>query len=92
MVDLIYNNRFRIKNQKVSGWRYDELNSKTIYFHKSTELNESNYVKIPSRGSTVLNNETDDNYCFFWLILARLRYVKIFVLTEYQFRDKILMD
>ena len=57
---------------KDSGWRFDKINSMTIYFYKTDELNGSNYVKIPLRSNTVLNIENNDKYCFLWSILAIL--------------------
>ena len=35
------------QEMKVSGWRFDKKNSRTIYFYKTGEMNDSNYVKIP---------------------------------------------
>ena len=57
---------------KDSGWRFDKINSMTIYFYKTTELNGSNYVKIPLRSNAILNIENNDKYCFLWSILAYL--------------------
>ena len=44
----------------------------TVYFYKSSELNGSNYVKIPLRSNAILNIENNDKYCFLWSILASL--------------------
>ena len=33
-------------------------------------MSGSNYVKIPLRSNAVLNNESNDKYCFIWSILA----------------------
>ena len=57
---------------KDSGWRFDEINSMTVYFYKTNELNGSNYVKIPLRSNAILNIENDDKYCFLWSKLAYL--------------------
>ena len=57
---------------KESGWRFDNNNSMTVYFHKTGELNGSDYVKTPLRSNAILNNENSDNYCFIWSILANL--------------------
>ena len=57
---------------KVSGWRFDKINSMTVYFYKTNEINGSNYVKIPLRSNAILNVENNDKYCFFWSILASL--------------------
>ena len=55
-----------------SGWRFDKVNSMTVYFYKTVELNGSNYVKVPLRSNAILNIENNDGYCFIWSILARL--------------------
>ena len=55
-----------------SGWRFDKINSMTIYFYKTNEMNGSNYVKIPMRSNAILNIEYNDKYCFLWSILAYL--------------------
>ena len=60
------------QEMKVSGWRFDKINSMTIYFYKTAEMNGSNYVKIPLRSNTILNFENNDKYCFLWSILACL--------------------
>ena len=55
-----------------SGWRFDKVNSMTIYFYKTSEMNGSNYIKIPFRSNAILNVENIDKYCFLWSILASL--------------------
>ena len=60
------------QEMKVSGWRFDKIISMTIYFHKTNEMNGSNYIKIPLRSNTILNVENNDKYCFLWSILAYL--------------------
>ena len=60
------------QEMKDSGWRFDKINSMTIYFYKTNELNGSNYVKIPLRSNAILNIENNDKYCFLWSILASL--------------------
>ena len=57
---------------KDSGWRFDKINSMTIYFYKTNEMNGSNYVKIPLRSNAIFNIENNDKYCFLWSILAYL--------------------
>ena len=57
---------------KSSGWRFDKINSMTIYFYKTGELNVSIYVKIPLRSNAILNIESNDKYCFISSILANL--------------------
>ena len=53
---------------KDSGWRFDKINSMTVVFYKTGEVNGSNYVKIPLRSNAIIEN--NDNYCFIWSILA----------------------
>ena len=53
---------------KDSGWRFDEINSMTIYFYQTGIMNSSNYVKIPLRSNAILNIENSDKYCFLWSI------------------------
>ena len=64
----------QIQQQKTrdSGWRFDIINSRTIYFYKTTEMNVSNYIKIPLRSNAILNFENNDKYCFLWSILVSL--------------------
>ena len=57
---------------KESGCRFDKINSITIYFDKSGEMNGSSYVKIPLRSSAILSIQNDDKYYFIWSILAHL--------------------
>ena len=60
------------QEMKDSGWRSDKINSMTIYFYETTEMNGSNYIKIPLRSNAILNVENNDKYCFLWSILAWL--------------------
>ena len=60
------------QEMKDSGWRFDKINSMTIYFYETTEMNGSNYTKIPLRSNAILNVENNDKYCFLWSILAWL--------------------
>ena len=61
------------EEMKDSGWRFDMINSMTFYFYKTSEMNGSNYIKIPLRSSNaILNIENNDKYCFLWSILASL--------------------
>ena len=50
---------------KESGLNYQTINSMSISFYKSGELNESSCVKIPLRSNALLNIKFDDKYCFF---------------------------
>ena len=60
------------QEMKYSGWRFDKINSMTVYFYKTNEMNGSNYIKIPLRSNAILNIENNDKYCFLWSILAYL--------------------
>ena len=55
-----------------SGWRFDKINSVTVYFYKTIEMDGRSYVKIPSRSNAILNIENNDKYCSLWSILAYL--------------------
>ena len=57
---------------KNSGWNIVEINSMTVYFYETGELNVSNYAKYLLRSNAILNNENNDIYCFIWSILANL--------------------
>ena len=57
---------------KDSGWRFDKINSMTVYFYKTGEMDGRSYVKIPLRSNAILNIENNDEYCFLWSILAFL--------------------
>ena len=54
------------QEMKDSGWRFDKINSMTILFYKTNELNGSNYIKVPLRSNVILNIENNDKYCFLW--------------------------
>ena len=60
--------------QRDSCWRFDKINSMVVYFYKTSEMNDSNYIKIPlmSLLNTILNVESNDRYCYIWSILARI--------------------
>ena len=62
--------QFRIHEMKESGWRFIEINSMTIYFYKTGEMNGSSFMKIPLRSSVFLNTKKDDKCCFIWSIPA----------------------
>ena len=55
---------------KDSEWRFDKINSMTIYFYQTIIMDGSNYIEIPLRSNAILNIENIDNYCFIWSILA----------------------
>ena len=73
-INIISPLEFQIQQQEMkdSGWRFDKIISMTIYFYKTTEMNGSNYLKIPLRSNAILNIENNDKYCFLWSILAYL--------------------
>ena len=73
-INIISPLEFQIQQQEMkdSGWRFDKINSMTIYFYKTSEMNGSNYIKIPLRSNAILNVENNDKYCFLWSILAWL--------------------
>ena len=60
------------QEKKDSGWRLDKINSMTIYFYETGEMNGSNYIKILLRSTTILSIENIDKYCLIWSILASL--------------------
>ena len=72
--DVISPLEVQIKQQEMkdSEWRFNKINSMTIYFYKTGEMNGSNYVKVPLRTNAILNIENDDKNCFIWSILACL--------------------
>ena len=51
---------------KDSGWRFDKINSMTVYSYKTGELNGYNYVNIHLRSNAILKIEIKDKYCFLW--------------------------
>ena len=57
------------QEMKESGWRFDKINSMTIYFYQTGIMNGSSYIKIPLRSNAILNVE---NSCFLWSIIASL--------------------
>ena len=48
------------REMKDSGWRFDKINSMTVYFDKTSELNGSNYIRVPLRSNAILNTENKD--------------------------------
>ena len=73
-IDVKFPLEYQIQQQEMndSGWRFDKINSMTIYFYKTGELNGSNYVKILLRSNAVLNIENNGKYCFIWSVLPWL--------------------
>ena len=66
MINSLLEYQIQQQEMKYSGWRFDKINSMTVYFYKTIELNGSNYVKMPLRSNAILNVENDDKYCFLW--------------------------
>ena len=52
-INIISPLEFQIQQQEMkdSGWRFDKINSMTIYFYKTNELNGSNYIKNTLRSN-----------------------------------------
>ena len=73
-INIISPLEFQIQQQEMkdSGWRFDKINSMTIYFYKTNQMDGSNYVKSLLRSNAILNIENNDEYCFLWSILAWL--------------------
>ena len=73
-IDVMSPLQHQIQQQEMinSGWRFDKINSMTIYFYKTVELNGLSYVKIPLRANAILNVENKDKNCFLRSILASL--------------------
>ena len=57
---------------QASGWNFQRVNSMTISYYNTGNMDGSSYVKIPIRSSAILNIKNYDNYCFIWSILASL--------------------
>ena len=53
----------------------DKKNPVTINFFETTQMNGSNYVKLPLRSSLILIIQNDDKYCFIRSILANIHLV-----------------
>ena len=73
-IDIKYPLKKQIQQQEMkdSGWRFDKINSMTIYFYKTGDLHGANYVKIHLRSNSILNIEIFDRNRFIWSILASL--------------------
>ncbi len=54
-----------------SGWDFQRVNSMTISFYNTGNMDGSSNVKVPLR-SAILKIKNDDKYCFLWSILASL--------------------
>ena len=73
-IDVVSPLEHQIQQQEMkdSGWRFDKINSMTVYFYKTNEMDGRSYIKIPLRSNAILNVENKDKYCFLWSILASL--------------------
>ena len=60
------------QEMKDSGWKFDKINSMTVYIYKTSELNCKKNVQIPLRSNAILNIENNDKYYLLWSILAYL--------------------
>ena len=49
-----------------SGWHFQRINSMTISFYNTGNMDGSSYVKVPLRSSAILNIKNNDKYCFLW--------------------------
>ena len=57
---------------KESGWNFQRINSMSISFYNTGNMDGSSYVRIPLRSSAIINVKNDDKYCYIWSILAKL--------------------
>ena len=64
--------QIQIQEMKESGWRFDKIESMTVYFSKTSEMDGRSYFKILLRSNAILNIENIDKHCFIWSILASL--------------------
>ena len=55
-----------------SGWHFQRVNSMTISFYNTGNMDGSSYVKVPLKSSAILKIKNNDKYCFLWSILAYL--------------------
>ena len=71
-IDFVSPLEYRKQRQEMkdSGWRFDKINSMTVYFYKTNELIGSNFIKMPLRSNALLNIENNDKHCFIWSILG----------------------
>ena len=73
-VDIQWDLEARKQNieMRESGWDFQRVNSMTISFYNTGNMDGSSYVKIPLRSPAILSIKNDDKYCFLWSILASL--------------------
>ena len=55
-IDVTFEIERKIQRQEIKdlGWSFDKINSMTIYFYKTGELNGFSFVKIPLRSSAFI--------------------------------------
>ena len=72
-VNIQWNVKARKQNLEMreSGWIFQRVNSMTISFYNTGNMDGSSYIKVPLRSSAILNIKNDDKYCFLWSILAK---------------------
>ena len=73
-VDIQWDLEARKQNLEMreSGWNFQRVNSMTISFYNTGNMDGSSYIKIPLRSSAIVNIKNDDKYCFIWSILVKL--------------------
>ena len=73
-VDIQWDLEARKQNLEMRecGWIFQRVNSMTISFYNTGNMDGSSYVKILLRSSAILNIKSDDKYCFLRSILAKL--------------------
>ena len=57
---------------KDSGWRFDKINSMTVYFYKTSEMNGTKYVKVPLRSNAILNIEKNQYYLSILFLMVNI--------------------
>ena len=64
--------QIQIQEMNELGWRCDKINSMTLSFYKTGEINGRSFVKMHLRNCAILSIEDNDNFCFSWSNLASL--------------------
>ena len=57
---------------KESGRNFQKINSMTISFYNTGNVDGSSYINVPLRSSAILNIKNNDKNCFLWSKLAYL--------------------
>ena len=84
--------QIQIQETEESGWIFDEINSMTIRFYKTGELNGSSYVKYPLRSNALINLKTMINTGSFGQFYLVFILVKLIILIEFQIINNSLMN